>query len=302
MKFRTMFVLALSLAVPSALWAEPHPSDPDGELMALQSTQLPQAGLPDSLNESQAVESLPFDSVNTNIRIGGLNIRIAEDGQVSTFSVDNETKSERKAVITEWAMLDLGINVLTRQGDFQIGNDGAPFNDLRYGRSMNLDMHVFRQRASLVKNVFNLEYGLTFSWYNFAFQDDIVLTPRADEFTFGLSDDPLRKSKLSATYLTIPLMLNLETNPDRRSQSFRLSAGVTGGIRIASRTKIKTEEKAKTRQRDDFNLNAFRYGPIVRVGYGWFNLYAQYALSDFFTSGEGPQLNAFTAGISLRAF
>jgi hypothetical protein len=300
MKSRTLLTLLLSLAFPAALSAHAAPSD--GDQSALPGLALVASGPADSLNGNKAAESLPFDSVNTNIRIGSLNIRIDGDGEVSTFSLDNQEQSERKPVITEWAMLDLGINVLTRQGDFQIGDAGAPFNELRYGRSMNLDMHIFRQRASLVKNVFNLEYGLTFSWYNYAFQDDVVLTPRADEFAFGISDDPLRKSKLSATYLTLPLMLNIETNPDKRSQSFRLSAGMTGGIRIASRTKIKTEEKSKTKQRDNFNLNDFRYGPMVRIGYGWFNLYAQYALSDFFASGEGPQLNAFTAGISLRAF
>lgn len=107
---------------------------------------------------------------------------------------------------------------------------------------------------------------------------------------------------MSATYLTVPLLLNLETNPDKKSNSFRLSAGMYGGVRIASRTKVKTEDKLKLKQRDDFNLNAFRYGPMVRIGYGWFNVYAQYALSDLFADNQGPELTPVTFGISIRAF
>ncbi len=245
----------------------------------------------------------PISSDSTAIKIGNISIRITEDNEDEDQEDTNGVAEEKPdIVVTEWAMMDLGINALTRNGDFKIGTEAAPFDDLNFGRSWNLDMHLFRQKVSLVKQKFNLEYALTFSWYNYAFQNDVIIEPRADEFSFALSDDPLRKSKMSMTYLTIPLMLNLETNPERKSHSFRFSAGMSGGVRIASRTKTKTEDKLKTKQRDDFNLNGFRYGPTVRIGYGWFNLYAQYAMSDFFADDKGPELNAFTAGISLRAF
>jgi hypothetical protein len=234
--------------------------------------------------------------------LGNLKINIVDKPDGPDVSVDKIEEEENKTVTTEWAMLDIGINGLIQDGDFQLGDESAPFDELRYGRSLNLDMHLFRQRVSLVKQKFNLEYGLTFSWYNYAFQNDVILTPDADQFAFVESMEPLRKSKMSMTYLTVPLLLNLETNPDEKSKSFRLSAGMTGGIRIASRTKIKTEDKLKTKQRDDFNLNDFRYGPTVRIGYGWFNLYGHYAMSEFFAEGEGTPLNAFTMGISIRAF
>ena len=241
-------------------------------------------------------------SDSTDIEIGSIKIRIGENGEGGAVEVDMDPRVTKDVVTTEWAMMDIGINGLIQDGDFQLGDAAAPFNDLRYGRSLNLDMHLFRQRVSLVKRKFNLEYGLTFSWYNYSFQDDVILQPDVDVFSYAESMDPLRKSKLSMTYLTIPLMLNLETNPDKKSKSFRFSAGMTGGIRIASKTKIKTENSLKTKQRDDFNLNDFRYGPTVRIGYGWFNLYGQYAMSELFAEGEGTPLNPFTVGISIRAF
>jgi len=279
---KTFFALSLTLLL--ALASQP--------VRAQLQVVAPNAAAQDSLQTGDS----------TSIRIGNFNINIVGGAEGPDVSVDKLQKETDDVVTTEWAMLDIGINGLIQDGDFQLGDQAAPFDELRYGRSLNLDMHVFRQRVSLVKQKFNLEYGLTFSWFNYSFQDDVILTPDVDQFAFVESMDPLRKSKMSMTYLTVPLLLNLETNPDQKSKSFRMSAGMTGGIRIASRTKIKTEDKLKTKQRDDFNLNDFRYGPTVRIGYGWFNLYGHYALSEFFAEGEGTPLNAFTMGMSIRAF
>ncbi|MBI1192664.1 MAG: outer membrane beta-barrel protein [Bacteroidetes bacterium] len=283
--FSNLALAQLQMVEPSATPTAPAP---------------PTAPAAPAANAPAAASGNQSDS--TEIKMGGINIRIAEDGEGAAVEVDMDPSVTKDVVTTEWAMMDIGINGLIQDGDFQLGNEAAPFDDLRYGRSLNLDMHLFRQRVSLVQRKFNLEYGLTFSWYNYSFQDDVILDPDADMFAYAESADPLRKSKLSMTYLTIPLMLNLETNPDQKSKSFRFSAGMTGGIRIASKSKIKTENNLKTKQRDDFNLNDFRYGPTVRIGYGWFNLYGQYAMSELFADGEGTPLHPFTVGISIRAF
>jgi hypothetical protein len=244
--------------------------------------------------QRRAVDPDP-ESPGVDIRLGnGLsNTRIEWRG-------NDEEDGKKDIVTTDWALLDVGVNTFVTGGSF--GSAPAPFDDLRAGRSLSLDMHLFRQRLSLVKRKFNLEYGLTFAWSNYAFSNDIEVLPGQDVFAVQAAEDPLKKSKLSMTYLTVPLMLNVETNPDERKRSFRLSAGVTGGWRIASRTKTTTEEKRKVKQRDDFNLNDFRYGPSVRIGYGWFNLYGHYALSDFFADGEGPETHPVTIGLSLRPY
>lgn len=249
---------------------------------------------------------LQKDGDSTEVQLGSMRIRV-DDNDESSFKITIDSANvgeadQNKKVTTEWALFDFGINMPLQDGSFQPDASAAPFDDLRYGHSWNIDMQIFRQRVSLVKRKFNLEYGLGFSWYNYGFQNDVLLEPNADAFAFEESDAALRKSKLAMTYLTVPLMLNVETNPNDRGSSFRISAGMSGGVRIASRTKVKTEDKLKLKQRDDFNLNAFRYGPVLRVGYGWFNVYAQYALTDLFVEGEGPALTPLTIGISLRAF
>ena len=215
---------------------------------------------------------------------------------------DRDDKPSHDPVRTEWAFLDIGINVPMANGGFDLPEEAAPFEDLRYGRSMHLDFEVVRQRIMTRGEHFGLDYGLAFSWYNYAFQQDVILTPDAPEFSYNISEEPLRKSKISATYLSVPVLLHVESNPDNKSRSFRFSAGMQGGIRIASKTKVKTTNKSKTKTKDDYNLADFRYGPVVRIGYGWLNFFAEYNLSPFFEEGQGPEMHSASAGLSMRVF
>ncbi|MFT7588691.1 MAG: hypothetical protein ACI959_000903 [Limisphaerales bacterium] len=250
---------------------------------------------------SQSANAQEGDSVNVIIGGGSVSVGINEDGtEYVEFSIDDLVSD--KIVSTKWGLLDLGLNVPMGADLFSTAPSGSGFDDLKYGRSWNIDMHLFRQRVSIVKNKFNLEYGLTFSWNNYSFQNDVVPQPSQTMYTLAEIEEPLKKSKLSSTYLTVPLLLNVETNPTSRWKSFRLSAGVTGGVRIASKTKYKTEDKAKVKQKDDFNLNRWQYGPTVRIGYSWVNFYTKYDMAGFFEEGQGPELYNWTVGISVRPF
>jgi hypothetical protein len=237
------------------------------------------------------------DGDTSQIRIGDWEITVSEDDDV--FEIDRVDNLDRNTR-TRWFFIDFGVNALMNgENSFNLAGESEVFSDLRYGRSLHLDMHMFRQRQNLIRHVLNLEYGLTFSWQNFSFQDDIVITPNAEAFSFEFSEEALKKSKLSMTYLSVPIGFVIETNPSKRTKSLRIAGGMRGGVRIASRTKIKTEDRSKTKQKDDFNLNAFQYGPYVRLGYGWFNLYAMYAMSDFFQQDEGPELHSAVIGVSF---
>jgi hypothetical protein len=41
---------------------------------------------------------------------------------------------------------------------------------------------------------------------------------------------------------------------------------------------------------------------MLRVGYGKFNVYAEYGLSEMFRNGRGPELYPFSAGVTLIPF
>jgi hypothetical protein len=62
-------------------------------------------------------------------------------------------------------------------------------------------------------------------------------------------------------------------------------------------------EKKKDKKFDDFNLNPFRTDVTLRLGYGnYVTVFANYALTTLFKSNQGPQLHAWTFGVSLTGW
>ncbi len=116
------------------------------------------------------------------------------------------------------------------------------------------------------------------------------------------SQEPVKKSKLAVSHLHIPLLLKFETNPNNRKKSFEIGAGAFGGVLLSARTKIKTLDGQKTKHWDDFNLNKFRYGFVAELGYGWFNIYGSYSLSEMFAKGQGPVANPVSFGLTIVGF
>jgi hypothetical protein len=65
----------------------------------------------------------------------------------------------------------------------------------------------------------------------------------------------------------------------------------------------------KLKDKQDYNLNKFRYGVSAKLGVGNFSLFGYYNLSDLFEKNKGiledsqlKNFNTFTVGISLSSF
>ena len=118
-----------------------------------------------------------------------------------------------------------------------------------------------------------------------------------------MNDASYKKSKLVVTYLTVPLLLELQTNRFTNRNSFHIAGGISSGLRIGSHSKVKFEKPnggtEKNKDRNDFNLNPFKLDATALIGWGSINLYGNYALIDMFKAGDGPQLRPFSVGIRL---
>ncbi len=229
-----------------------------------------------------------------------------EDDDSFDFDFDSEDfmgkkEKELKNVKTRFVLLELGLNGYINDGTLSTPT-GYQNLELQYSKSINVNLHLFRQRVNLIRHHVNLMYGLGFEFNDYRFANDVTLVEEQPELTFDPLDEPLKKSKLAATYLNLPLMVNFETNPADKKQSFRLSAGGFAGVLLGARTKYKTEANRKVKVRDDYNLNNFRYGLTGGIGYGWFNLYANYALSDMFAENQGPVVQPFNVGLVIIGF
>ena len=109
------------------------------------------------------------------------------------------------------------------------------------------------------------------------------------------------KSKLTVTYANVEFVPLLRLGQSKKS--VRLGAGVYGGYRLGSYSKIKYETNnlnVKDKERDGFYTNNLRYGVRARFGFKDIDLFANYDLNHLFVDGKGPaDLNVISVGFIL---
>jgi len=197
-----------------------------------------------------------------------------------------------------WAAVEMGVNSFANV-DYK--GFTPNFMDLNQNKSFEISLNFLRYSIGLQKDKRNIGLvtglGLTFNDYRFS-------NPYTIENDNGmvkpvlLEKATLSKTKLSTSYLTVPLMLEFQIPVNGREKKLYISGGVIGGLKVGSHTKIK-QDGDKRKSRDDFNINPFRYGATARVGYKGINLFGTWYLSKFFKDNRGPDLTPFTIGIGL---
>lgn len=131
-------------------------------------------------------------------------------------------------------------------------------------------------------------------------------TPYAD----GVDYD---RNKLTTTFLEIPVELRFRTKPNEKTnKSFKIGIGVKGGYLIDAHTKYRGDNVYLTQREDsktikfkeDFlpNIAKYRLSSSFRVGYGNFNVFANYSLTTLFDKDKGPDINPISVGITFNSF
>lgn len=209
----------------------------------------------------------------------------------------------RKTVRTRLSLVEVGLNTFVNTSGYEV--EGINPFDLDILKSTSISYFPYMQRISLIKRNLNLFHGLSIDYQEFNFQNSVTLNSNEPSAFFTLNDDVrYKKNKLKVMYLSIPVMLNLETNPFKYSRSFRLSAGIQGGIRIRSWTKNKSDEFGKVKDKDDFNLNRFRLAFRGELGVGIFNIFGILNITEFFEPEQngGFEVYPLTVGIKVLPF
>ncbi len=195
-------------------------------------------------------------------------------------------------------LFEIGVNSFANTN--YSGYSVPGFMDLKQFRSLEVNIRILRYSLGLQKtnDNFGLLTGLELNLNNYYFSNPYTLVDQ-DGHTepLLLDENGLKKSKLSTTFLSVPLLFEIQF-PDKKSKRFFISAGVIGGLKIGSHTKVK-HFNDKTKNHDDFNINPFRYGATFRIGYSDINIFATWYKTPLFKSGRGPEMNPFTIGIGL---
>ncbi len=237
-----------------------------------------------------------IDGDSTKVAVGNHSLVVDEDGHVKW------KRSKKHKFKGHWAGFDLGVNGYVDK-DFNINiPDEYNYLDLKYEKSIDVNINFFEQNINLINNKFGLVTGLGLRWNNYRFSNNVILSPDSAGI-YGYYDDTRdwRKSKLVVNYLTLPLFFEYQTNRFSNKNSFHIAAGVVAGWRYATHTKqlYFDNGRQKPKQRDDFHLRPFRYDATVRIGWGVINLYATYSMNELFKEGRGPELYPFAVGITF---
>ncbi len=206
-----------------------------------------------------------------------------------------------------WGGMELGFNNFMT-ADNKLGTpDGYGFLDLNTGKSICVSLNLLQKNFRLGSSNVWFFTGLGVTWNNYRFDKNVKLNSSADTISGSFDTTSTRnysKSKLTTTYLTVPLMFEVFTSSKSRN-AFHIGAGAMLGYRIGSHTKARYSESGSTekpKQYDDFFLNPFRYGARVSIGYRKFNVFADYYLSTLFRDKKGPELYPVSIGVTLAAF
>jgi hypothetical protein len=201
-----------------------------------------------------------------------------------------------------WAGLGLMMNTFMSNYGVMNTAPSYAFMETEFSRSLGIQLNFMEFNYNIIKEKVGITTGLGLSIMNYRLGDEVRLT--GDSVAIFSNPDALSntiRSKLTVSYLTLPLMFELQSNNGNNSNSFHFGIGVFGGVKVGSHSKIVTNDggKDKFKSQDDFHLNPFRYGVMVRLGWNSVNLFAQYSISEMFQAGEGPVVYPMEFGFSF---
>jgi hypothetical protein len=255
------------------------------------------------------------DRDTTKIRIGGKQINIIDGWHGTRIRIEKvhswdpdqdkfflEKEPEFRG---HWAGFEMGVNGFTDENYTSYDYD---FMELDMAKSIAVNLNFLQYDISLQKerNTIGLITGLGLEWNNYRFDNDITLQKvngviQPLDLSVEQPDWKIKKTKLTTLYLTVPLLLEFQIPVKYKKRRVHMSAGVVGGLRLGSHTKIK-HDGDKVKDHDDFKLKTLRYAAHARIGYRSLNFFATYGLTELFESGKGPDLTPFTVGITLISF
>lgn len=199
----------------------------------------------------------------------------------------------------QWAGFEAGLNMLVDPmgNDIYTGQQDLmalrPLRSWYFGYNI-ADIGIAFDR----KHTMGIFTGIGLGWNNYRWKNPIQMKAEGNTLvTTLLPDDPewkVKKSKLGVMYLQMPLML--EAKPTR---SLFVDLGVTGGLRLASWTKIKYENGSKTTTYDKYTLNLFKLDANLRIGGDNMGFFVNYALIPAFADADAKKAHPLSVGFSL---
>lgn len=295
------------------------------------------------LRDSAYSSSYNYDNDTTSVNVGSLHVEVVE-GDTTRVTVGNNTlivdddgnvkweRNKKPKFNGHWGGVELGINGYVTP-DFNTNwGDEYDYLNLRYEKSIAVNLNIYEQNIALnkAKNI-GLITGIGLAWNNYRFSPPTYLDPLSSSVKgYYMEGVSVRKTKLTAMYITVPVLFEMQTKNPKRIKRFFFSVGGLISARISSHTKIYFNEANKeyklrvpgspddnpeyidgtfiTPGATDRNIiksfNSFYLQPVkfdasLRIGYGLLSIFGTYSINTLFQADRGPKLYAWTIGITL---
>jgi hypothetical protein len=237
-----------------------------------------------------------------DLNVDGLNV-VKSNVVEKTSSKEGKLKGSRpikKNLLFDahWNGFEAGLNMLMGPG-FKVGVEDCDFLELRALKSW-----VFNFNIADVGIAFNRRHtaglytGIGLGWNNYSFNNPVRLIKGEDQLEaewIAPEEAVVSRSKLGVLYVQAPLMIEV-----RPTRSMYIAAGVTGGLRINTWTKIKFEEGNATKVHSDYYVNPFKLDATLRVGGDDIGFFANYNLLPTFNEDHAPSCHTASLGFSIN--
>jgi hypothetical protein len=288
-------------------------------------------------NENKDAETKASGSSSTEYFKGGMKVeKLGNDSviiHIKKHDFDNFSMKgcplmhKRGKYNGHWAGIDLGWNGYVNKDFNMTFPANEQYLNLNSSRSMTVNLNPIEFNLNLVKNHFGLTSGLGFSLNNYYFSNSYTLIPDSMSLVaFKVVDQfgntaAMRVNKLFVSWITVPVIFEFQTNPKISLNSFHISVGVIGGIRLQTYTKQEfkndndmtyylQDQSGKTvasmyvderfvRKHSQFHLNPFKLDATMRIGWSFLNFWTTYSITPMYQKDQGPELYPWTVGITL---
>ncbi len=171
-------------------------------------------------------------------------------------------------------------------------------------KSSVFNMNLFSYKFKLIDQYLGLATGYGFNFTNTEFNAPYTLQHNANSVTAVLdTTQSFKRNALYGVYFTVPVMFEI-TNKGSFKDAFYLNFGVVAGARIYSHQRqtgtYENGDKFEWITRSKFNMNPYMLDATVRLGYGHFGVFANYALLSTFKKDMTAAIYPMRFGVSVN--
>lgn len=233
-------------------------------------------------------------------------IEIPEKGKKSDEIIEYKEVKKFKG---HWSGFELGINGFMDKNQSMTQTGDIAWMDLKQARSWNTNINFTQYSIGFGTDKAGLVTGLGLEFNDYHFSNPITLKVENGvtvvDSSYIQAGYKVEKTKITMSHLTLPLLLEFQIPMgEKRKDRIYISAGVIGGVRLGSHTKVVYDDgsRHKDKNRGDFNIATLRYGLTARIGYKGIRLFANYYPVQLFEKDKGPELYPFSVGLVLVPF